>query len=71
MRDPETTAVVAEIPALQLADFGADAPEALDRLQAMASFHLACLIQEGRPIPVEEGEEVGFYLRVAPPPYAA
>jgi predicted RNase H-like HicB family nuclease len=45
--DPETTTVVAEIPALQLADFGADVPEALERLQAMASFHLDCLVQEG------------------------
>ena len=70
-RDPETTTVVAEIPALQLADFGADVPEALERLQAMASFHLDCLVQEGKPIPIEEWEEAGFYLRVTPPPSAA
>jgi predicted RNase H-like HicB family nuclease len=70
-RDPETTSVVAEIPALQLADFGADVPEALERLQAMASFHLDCLVQEGKPIPIEEREEAGFYLRVTPPPDAA
>jgi predicted RNase H-like HicB family nuclease len=70
-RDPETTSVVAEIPALQLADFGADVPEALERLQAMASFHLDCLVQEGKPIPIEEWEEAGFYLRVTPPPNAA
>ena len=70
-RDPETTSVVAEIPALQLADFGADVPEALERLQAMASFHLDCLAQEGKPIPIEEWEEAGFYLRVTPPPNAA
>ncbi len=50
-RDPETTSVVAEIPALQIADFGADIPGALERLQAMATFHLDCLVQEGKPIP--------------------
>ena len=50
-RDPETTSVVAEIPAPQIADFGADIPEALERLQAMATFHLDCLVQEGKPIP--------------------
>lgn len=70
-RDPETTSVVAEIPALQIADFGADIPEALERLQAMATFHLDCLVQEGKPIPTEETEEAGFYLRVKLPPHAA
>ena len=70
-RDPETTSVVAEIPALQIADFGADIPEALERLQAMATFHLDCLVQEGKPIPTEEREEVGFYLRVKLPSHAA
>jgi predicted RNase H-like HicB family nuclease len=70
-RDPDTASVVAEIPALQLADFGADVPEALERLQAMASFHLDCLVQEGKPIPTEEREEAGFYLRVKLPPHAA
>jgi predicted RNase H-like HicB family nuclease len=63
--------VVAEIPTLQLADFGADLPEALERLQEMASFHLDCLIQEGKPVPIETMEEAGFYLRVTLPPYAA
>ena len=70
-RDPETASVVAEIPTLQIADFGADVPEALERLQAMATFHLDCLIQEGKPIPTEEREETGFYLRVKPSPDAA
>jgi len=46
-RDPETASVVAEIPALQIADVGVDVPEALDRLQSMVTFHLDCLIQEG------------------------
>jgi len=70
-RDPETGSVVAEIPALQIADFGVDVPEALDRLQAMATFHIHCLHEEGKMIPAEEGEEAGFYLRVNLPPHAA
>ena len=70
-RDPETASVVAEIPALRIADFGTDVPEALERLQAMVSFHLDCLVQEGKPIPTEEREEAGLYLRVKPPPDAA
>lgn len=70
-RDPETAAVVAEIPALQIADFGVDVPDALDRLQAMATFHLDCLVQEGKPIPTDEREEAGFYLRIKLPSRAA
>lgn len=70
-RDLETASVVAEVPALQIADFGADVPEALERLQAMAIFHLDCLVHEGKPIPTEEREEAGFYLRVKLPPHAA
>lgn len=69
-RDWETASVVAEIPTLQIADFGADMPEALERLQAMVTFHLDCLRQEGKPIPTEKGEEAGFYLRVKLPPHA-
>jgi hypothetical protein len=48
-RDAETDRVVAEVPALDLAEFGADVPEAVDRLQAMVSFHVDCLAEEGRP----------------------
>jgi len=70
-RDPETAMVVAQIPALQLADFGADLPEVLERLQAMVSFHLDCLVEEGQPIPTEELEEAGLYLRVTLPLRAA
>ena len=70
-RDPETASVVAEVPALQLADFGVDVPEALERLQAMVTFHLDCLVQEGKRVPTDRGEEAGFYLRVALPPDAA
>jgi predicted RNase H-like HicB family nuclease len=70
-RDAETENVVAEIPTLQIADFGADVPEALERLQAMATFHLDCMIQEGKPIPTESMDEAGLYLRVKPPLNAA
>ena len=70
-RDLETASVAAEIPALQIADFGMDVPEALERLQAMVTFHLDCLVQEGKPIPTEDREEAGFYLRVKLPSHAA
>lgn len=70
-KNPETGQVVAEIPTLQIADFGADVPEALDRLQGMLTFHLECLREEGKPIPAEEGEDEGLYLRVKLPPHAA
>ena len=70
-RDPETASIVAEIPALLLADFGGDIPEALDRLQAMVTFHLDCLVEEGKPIPTEDTEEAGLYLRVKLRPRAA
>jgi predicted RNase H-like HicB family nuclease len=69
-KDPETGSVVAEVPTLQIADFGADVPEALDRLRAMLSFHLECLREEGKPVPFEETEDEGFYLRVKFPVHA-
>ena len=69
--DAETATVVAELPTLRLAEFGADVPEALERLQAMASFHLDCLVEEGRPIPTEDIEETGFYLHIARSSHAA
>jgi predicted RNase H-like HicB family nuclease len=56
-KDQETGSVVAEIPVLQIADFGADVPEALDRLKAMVEFHLECLLEEGKPIPTGEDPE--------------
>ena len=66
-RDPETKSVVAEIPTLEIADYGADVPEALERLQAMVSFDLECLIQERTAILRGDSEEIGLYLRVRPP----
>ena len=70
-KDLETGSVVAEIPALKLADYGADVPEALDRLQAMLTFHLDCLREEGKPLPAEREVEEGFFLRVNLPAHAA
>jgi len=70
-KDLETGSVVAEIPALQLADFGADVPEALDRLQAMLTFHLDCLREEGKPLPPDREGQEGFFLRVNLPADAA
>ena len=70
-KDEETGSIVAEVPALQLADYGGDLPEALGRLQSMLVFHLDCLREEGKPFPVERGDEEGFYLRVHLPAHAA
>ncbi len=71
MKDPETGSVVAEIPALGIADQGADVPEALANIKAMVAFHVECLQEEGEPIPPgEEGEE-GFYVHVKLPAHAA
>lgn len=52
-RDTETGQVVAEIPALQISDYGKDLPEALNHLEEMLRFHLECLQTEGKPIPEE------------------
>lgn len=63
--------VVTEIPDVQIADFSVDVPEALDRLQTMLVFHLECLREKGKPIPTEDREEEGFYLRVKLPAESA
>jgi predicted RNase H-like HicB family nuclease len=52
-KDEETGSIVAEVPALHLADYGGDLPEALGRLQSMLTFHLDCLREEGKPFPEE------------------
>jgi predicted RNase H-like HicB family nuclease len=70
-RDTETGHVVAEIPALQITDYGIDLPEALSRLEEMLRFHLECLQAEGKPIPEERCIEEGFYLRMKLPADAA
>lgn len=70
-RDTETGQVVAEIPALGIADHGKDLPHALTHLEEMLRFHLECLQEEGKPIPEERHVEEGFYLRVKLPAHAA
>lgn len=71
MKDPETGSVVAEVPALGIADQGVDVPEALANIKAMVAFHVECLQEEGEAIPPgEEGEE-GFYLHVKLPGHSA
>jgi predicted RNase H-like HicB family nuclease len=56
-KDPETGSVVAEIPVLQIADFGADVPEALVNIKAMVAFHVECLREEAKPIQSDKGAE--------------
>lgn len=70
-RDTATGEVVAEIPALLIADYGKDLPEALNHLEEMLRFHLECLQAEGKPIPEERYSEEGFYLHVKLPAHAA
>ena len=53
-KDPETGSVVAEVPALGIADQGADVPEALANIRAMVAFHVECLQEEGEPIPIDK-----------------
>lgn len=61
-KDPGTGSVVAEVPALGIADHGPDAPEALANIKAMVTFHLACLQEEGKPVPASEDGGEGFYV---------
>ena len=66
-KDPETGCVVAEVPALGIADQGADVPEALANIQAVVTFHVECLQEEGEPIPLgEEGEEGSYHHVMLP-----
>lgn len=58
-RDSETASVVAEIPTLQIADFGADMPEALEGLQAMVAFQLAACARRESLSPPRRGRKQG------------
>ena len=51
--DPETGQAIAEVPTLDIADYGADSGEALSIVQEMISFHLECLALDGEEIPRE------------------
>lgn len=69
--DDESGDAIAEIPSLNLADYGRDAQEALKNIQDMLSFHLECLALEGEEIAREESTEEGLYLQVRVPVVAA
>lgn len=70
-QDEETGQVVALVPALDIADFGADAQEALKNVQEMIAFHLECLLEEGQIIPEERLATEGVYVRVRLPAHAS
>ena len=70
-RDRKTGQVIAEIPALGIADYGEGLPAALDHLEEMLRFHLDCLRKEGKSIPKERQIKEGLYLRVKLPARAA
>lgn len=67
IKDKDTGQVVAEVPTLDIADYGADSQEALKRLRKMVTFHLESLIDEGKPVPQEKRVGEGLYLRVVTP----
>ena len=69
--DPETGQCIAEVPTLDIADYGADSAEALSSVQEMISFHLECLALDGEEIPREESMEEGLYIQVRVPVVAA
>ena len=69
--DSETKLVVADIPALGIADDGPDAPTALDSVREMAEFHLECLAEEGSEVPMETDVGEGVFIRVRFPIRAA
>ena len=49
--DSETRQTIAEVPALDIVDCGADASEALSSVREMIAFHLERLALEGKPVP--------------------
>jgi len=70
-RDKETGLVVAEVPALGIADDGVDKGQALANIRHMVAFHLDCLLEEGAAIPEEKHKGEGIYVRVKRPARAA
>ena len=70
-KDKESGLVVAEVPALGIADDGVDHSEAIGNIQQMVAFHLECLAEEGASIPLETRRGEGLYLRVKRPARAA
>ena len=66
-KDQKTGQIVAEIPTLEISDYGPDTQMALKRLEKMVAFHLECLLEEGKPIPEEKKTKQGIYLKVKRP----
>ena len=66
-KDKETGQIIAEIPALDIADYGPDSQKAFQRLKGMAAFHLESLLAEGKRIPKEKRTGEGLYLKVRSP----
>ena len=66
-RDEATNQIVAEVPALTIADYGPDSQKALQRLKRMVAFHLGSLMAEGKPLPKESRTGEGVYIRVKRP----
>lgn len=69
--DPGTEQMVAEIPALGIGDYGANAASALESLREMAAFHLECLSDEGKSAPSETDDGEGVFIRIRRPSRAA
>ena len=65
--DEETGLVVADIPALGIADDGPDATTALDSVREMAAFHVEGLVEEGMEVPREAWQEEGIFIRIRLP----
>ena len=70
-KDKATGLLVAEVPALGIADDGMDTSEALENLHQMVSFHLECLLEEGEIVPRERSKGEGIFFRVKLPARAA
>ena len=68
--DAETELVVADLPALGIADDGPDAPAALDSVREMAAFHIEGLIEKGQRVPEEPDRGEGVFIRTQVPVYA-
>ena len=67
IKDKATGQIVAEVPALDIADYGPDSQKAFRRLKEMVAFHLECLVAEGKPVPQEKKDGEGLYLKVRRP----
>ena len=71
VKDKKTGQITALVPTLGIADYGDNDSEALKNVRDMITFHIECLIEEGKPIPEEKSNSEGVYLRVKCPARAA